>query len=124
MHQKLLESFATVNIHGEAAGEEAVNMRLFEATGVGTCLLTDWKPSLIELFDEDEVVSFRSADEFVERVRWLEDNPGQRDAIAQAGNRRTLRDHTFGNRVGDLLEVVNEVLRHKSARCPIARVHG
>jgi hypothetical protein len=115
MLQKLVDSFATVNIHGDAAGSEAVNMRLFEATGVGTCLLTDWMPSLAQVFDpEKEVVSFRSADEFVDRVRWLNENPDARDEIARAGQQRTLRDHTFFQRVHDLDALAQEVIRHRN----------
>ena len=45
-------------------------MRLYEATGVGSLLVTDAKQNLAELFEpESEVVTYRDADELVERVR-------------------------------------------------------
>src|SRR5688572_2099342 len=41
MYQVLRESRATLNIHADSSPRFASNMRLFEATGVGTCLVTD-----------------------------------------------------------------------------------
>lgn len=78
-------------------------MRLFEATGIGTCLVTDWKENLIELFaPEKEVVTYRSAGECVEKVKWLLANPQERQAIARAGQQRTLADHNFARRAEQL----------------------
>ena len=43
-------------------------MRLFEATGSGACLVTDWKENLGELFEPDvEVVTYRSVAECVKK---------------------------------------------------------
>jgi spore maturation protein CgeB len=73
---------------------------MFEATGVGTCLLTDWKEHIADLFEPDEeVVTYKSAEECIEKAKWLLENPAERERIAKAGQKRTLRDHTFENRV-------------------------
>lgn len=88
------------NIHIDCAGDYAANMRLFETTGVGTCLLTDRKGNLKDFFVEDEeVVTYGSAGECLEKIRWLTDNPEQCRAIALKGQKRTLEQHTFENRV-------------------------
>lgn len=82
-------------------------MRLFEATGVGTCLLTDWKENLSSLFDVDrEVVTYRSTEECLERMHYLQNNPDVCSAIAQAGQKRTLRDHTFAHRAQRFDEII------------------
>lgn len=84
------------NSHIGVAGRYAGNVRLFEATGVGACLLTDWKENLSDIFVEDrEIVTYRSAQECVEKARWLVEHPEQAQKIAAAGQARTLRDHTF-----------------------------
>src|SRR5205823_2227429 len=94
MYQGLADSKVTLNIHADSSPTHASNMRLFETTGVGTCLLTDWRPNLAELFEPDrEVIVYRSAAECVEKARWLLDNPGPRQTVAMAGQQRTLRDH-------------------------------
>jgi spore maturation protein CgeB len=86
-------------------------MRLFEATGVGTCLITDWKDNLHDLFEPDrEVVTYRSPQECVEKVKWLLEHPQEREAIAQAGQARTLKDHTFDQRAIELDYIIRREL--------------
>ncbi len=86
-------------------------MRLYEATGVGTCLLTDWKENLSELFDPGrEVVTYKNTDEAIEKVRYLLDHESERTAIAAAGQRRTLRDHTANQRAGAFAEIIRREL--------------
>src|SRR5258706_121030 len=64
MYQVLRESRAALNIHADSSPRFASNMRLFEATGVGTCLVTDWKENIGALFEPDrEVLTYRDASE-------------------------------------------------------------
>ncbi|MBW4487536.1 MAG: glycosyltransferase [Trichocoleus desertorum ATA4-8-CV12] len=111
MFQTLQNSKITFNNHINISPRSASNMRLFEATGVGTCLVTDWKENLAELFDPDnEVVTYQSADECVEKVEWLLEHPQERVAIAQAGQARTLKDHTFEKRALQLDQIIRKWL--------------
>jgi spore maturation protein CgeB len=97
-------------------------MRLFEATGVGTCLLTDRKSNLASLFEPDrEVAVYGSPDECVERARWLLDHPRECREIALAGQRRTLRDHTFARRATVLDSILREELGRSSRMAPHPR---
>ena len=50
MYQVLLRSKIVLNHHGDIA-PYANNLRLFEATGMGALLLTDWKENLEEMFE-------------------------------------------------------------------------
>ena len=69
MYQVLRRSRITLNSHIDLAGREAGNMRLFEATGVGTFLLTDFKDNLHTLFAPDrEVAVWRSIEECVKQI--------------------------------------------------------
>jgi hypothetical protein len=102
MYAVLQRSFATVNHHGDVAAY-ANNMRLYEATGVGTLLLTDAKPNLGSLFDlGDEVLAYETAEECAATFVAL--TAERRDSIAGAGRARTLRDHTYELRARELLE--------------------
>jgi spore maturation protein CgeB len=90
---------------------EAANMRLFEATGVGSCLLTNHRDNLKELFELDhEVVTYASAQECLEKATWLLDHPRERAEIARSGQRRTLRDHTFEHRAQALDALIRAAL--------------
>lgn len=99
MYETLRRSKIMLNTHIGVSRQSASNMRLFEATGMGTCLLTDWKPTLSQLFEpEREVVTYRSVEECQEKARWLFENPKNRIEIGLAGQTRTLREHTFEKR--------------------------
>lgn len=112
MFQTLAQSKVALNIHADSSPLFASNMRLFETTGVGTCLLTDWKENLSELFDIDcEILAYQSSDECIEKVKWLLENPLKRESIAKAGQLRTLKDHTFENRAIKLDEIIKNNLK-------------
>ena len=112
MFRLLARSKVSLNIHTDISPKSASNMRLFEATGMGACLLTDWKSNLHDLFEPDvEVVTYRSAEECVEKIRWLSDRPEEITRIGEAGRRRTLRSHTFDQRAPLLDEILRSHLR-------------
>jgi spore maturation protein CgeB len=55
-------------------------------------------------------VSYKSADECIEKVDYLLANEDARRAIATAGQRRTLRDHSFDNRAVQLDQIIQTAL--------------
>lgn len=108
MFEVLRGSRATVNHHGDIA-PYANNMRLFEATGVGTLLLTDAKPNLADIFTPGvEVIEFASAEDCAAAYLALDDHG--RDRIAAAGQKRTLAEHTYLARVRELARHVESLL--------------
>jgi glycosyltransferase involved in cell wall biosynthesis len=117
MYRILQESKITVNCHTDIAREYAVNIRLYEATGVGTMLLTDYKDNLGELFEVGrEVVAYDSPRECMELIGYYLDHEEEREAIAMAGQERTLREHTFMQRMRELLDIVERVLVRAAAK--------
>jgi hypothetical protein len=112
MYKTLEKSNICFNIHGDIAKGCACNLRLFEATGAGVCLLTDWKQNLPELFDVDnELITYRSMNECVEKIKWLDEHPLERKKIGDAGQRRTLKDHTVGKRVVKVDYILTNLLK-------------
>ena len=111
MYQLLRNAKIALNNHIDTAGEFANNMRLFEATGVGTLLITDWKVNLHEMFDLGaEVVTYSTPEECGELIKYYLDRPAEREAIARAGQRRTLREHTYYMRMQELVEILKSHL--------------
>jgi spore maturation protein CgeB len=107
MYRLLRRSRIAVNRHIAAAEQYANNMRLFEATGVATMLLTDAKTNLAELFEPGtEVVTYSTATELAERIVHYLDHEDERAAIAAAGQRRTLRDHGYDTRMVELAGIL------------------
>jgi spore maturation protein CgeB len=107
MYGLLASSQVTINRHIDIAESYANNMRLYEATGMGACLLTDAKANLATLFEPDqEVVTYRTPQEAISKVQQLLDHPAQAAAIAARGQARTLRDHTYNQRMALLVELL------------------
>ena len=112
MYQQLYQSKCTLNTHIDLSAKFASNMRLFEATGIGTCLLTELQDNLPLLFKPDtEVVTYQCADEAVEKVLYLLKNDNEQKKIAEAGKRRTLKDHTFDIRAQQMDQLIYDYLR-------------
>lgn len=117
MFQKLHDSRVSLNTHIDISSQSASNMRLFEATGVGTCLLTDWKSNLSTLFVPDtEVVTYRSAEECIEKVNYLLAHEAERRSIAQAGQKRTLKDHTVIQRAEEIQQIICDAKKKSGFR--------
>lgn len=112
MYRALARSRITLNRHIDVAENNANNMRLYEATGVGALLITDRKDNLGELFEiGKEVVAYTRAEEAAELIRYYLDHPEEAQAIAKAGQTRTLRDHTYKQRMIELTEIISQYIK-------------
>lgn len=107
MYRTLSRSRLTLNRHINVAENYANNMRLYEATGVGTMLLTDRKDNLGDLFEIGrEVVSYESPDEAIALIKYYAEHAEEAASIARAGQERTLREHTYAHRMDELLPIL------------------
>jgi spore maturation protein CgeB len=107
MYRALARSRITLNRHIDVAESNANNMRLYEATGVGAMLLTDRKDNLHEIFEIGrEVIAYSSKEEAAELVRYYLDHPEEAALIARSGQIRTLREHTYAQRMQELVPIL------------------
>lgn len=105
MFKLLGSSKIAVNLHGDVV-TTAANKRLFETTGVGACLVTDWHPNISEFFEpEEEVVTYRSVEECKQKILMLQKDANRMQIIAAAGQKRCLRDHSSRSRL-DLIDAL------------------
>jgi hypothetical protein len=108
MFSVLGSSKITINNHISIAGDFANNMRLFEATGMGTLLITDRKSNIAEIFvPGEEVVCYDSAEECVELIRYYLQNEAERERIARAGQHRTLTEHNYDIRTKEIVALIS-----------------
>lgn len=120
----LQRSKVAFNCSRDAASAGVDNMRLFEATGVGTCTLTDRGAHLSELFSDGvEVVTYGCSDECVENVEYLLSHESERRQIAQAGRKRTLAEHSNRKRFSQVDEILQQALAQRR-RGQRTRWHG
>jgi glycosyltransferase involved in cell wall biosynthesis len=107
MYRLLRDARISLNRHIAEAEGHANNMRLYEATGVGSLLLTNEGSNLTELFQPgSEVVTYADVDDLVEKARHYLAHEDERRTIAAAGQARTLRDHTYEVRMRELAEIL------------------
>jgi spore maturation protein CgeB len=91
------------NLHpAEISG---INLRVFEAAGCGAAVLTEFRPTLPELFATgDEVLAFRDFDELISQAKRLLEEDGLSAKLGDAAALRAHRDHTYPRRLAVLLE--------------------
>ena len=106
-YELLSQSDVVFNIHSAKSQDTVDNMKMFETTGMGACLLTDTGRNMKDLFEEDvEIVTYRSADEAIEKAKYLIENPEKAREIAAAGRAKTLACHTMFHRCEEIDEII------------------
>lgn len=114
MYRMMQKTKIIVNHHIEIAENYANNMRLYEATGMGCLLITDWKDNLAEIFEpEVEVVTYKTEEECREKIQYYLHNEEARAKIALAGQKRSLETHTYRNRAHELIQLFEEMEKTK-----------
>ena len=82
-----------------------VNVRLFEAAGCGAAVLTDFRPTVPDLFAVgDEILVFHDFDSLVDQATRLLEETGLTSRLGDAAARRAHRDHTYDLRISEILE--------------------
>jgi len=111
MFSVLRNSHLTLNTHIDISSVYANNMRLFEATGVGTLLLTEARENLSELFYVDqEIVTYDSVQSCIDKIRYFTKNQKEANDIAAAGQARALGSHTYTARMAQTAEILRVML--------------
>lgn len=102
----LLYNSCTVNLNATSLQMwSAVNQRVFDVPACGAFLLTDNQGAIEGLFEpETEIVTYKSAGEIPELVRYYLAHPDERMAIAAHGRDRVLKEHTYTHRLRVIIE--------------------
>lgn len=89
--------------------KDDINMRCMETLSTGSFLLTNWIPTLGELFEDGKhLVTYKTLDEMVEKAHYYLEHEGEREKIAQAGYEEFISKHTYKHRVEQILSIVAE----------------
>jgi hypothetical protein len=85
----------------------ALNMRTFEAPACGAALLSDDRAELpLMLEPEREVMVYTGIEDLRETLMRARQDTAWVNAIAAAGHRRVLQEHTYRHRMEKVLEVI------------------
>ncbi len=107
--QKLFEEAAEIfcqsKIVFNISIKDDINMRCFEALSTRSFLLTNWVPTLGELFEDGKhLVTYKTMDEAIEKAKYYLAHDSEREAIAEAGFKEVREKHTFVHRARQVLD--------------------
>jgi spore maturation protein CgeB len=109
MFQIFAESEIVLNHEHAISYPYAANMRFYEATGCGALLLTN-RRDLSGMFEpENEVAIYDDPEDCLRRIEELRGDPARCRALAEAGQNRTLREHTYVARAGEMIGFFEEL---------------
>ena len=108
--QRLFEDAASIfhqsKIVFNISIKDDINMRVFEALSTKSFLLTNWIPTLGELFEDGKhLVTYRTLDEAIEKANYYLNRDEEREKIAQAGFDEVRSKHTFQHRARKILDI-------------------
>lgn len=85
-----------------------LNMRTFEAMGTGSFLLTNWIPTIEDVFEDGKhLVLYKSIEEAVDKAKYYLAHDDEREKIAQAGYEEVMAKHQIKHRVDRMLSALH-----------------
>ena len=93
---------------GHCSDFYALKMRDFDATMSGSFYLTHDNHDLSNLFEiGEEIVTYQTIEDCVEKAKYFLTHDAEREAIAHAGLHRATAHHTWNERFGNLLTILS-----------------
>lgn len=106
----LLSSKITLNRHGEIAEGYGNNMRLYEASGCGCCLVTNACKNMPRILRPmHECIVYTNNADLVRHLWILHYDDELRKEVAAAGRKRCLAEHTYAHRAVEFLDVLENL---------------
>lgn len=107
MFEDAARNFSQSKIVFNVSIGDDLNMRLFEALATRSFLLTNWLPTLEDLFEDGKhLVTYKTLDEMVEKAKYYLEHEEEREAIAEAGYQEFINGHTYMHRINKILNIV------------------
>jgi spore maturation protein CgeB len=97
-----------------------IKSRIFEVPACAGFLMTTAADGLDEYYTPNrEIVIFENAEDLVEKCRYYLAHEGERYAIAEAGARRTLLEHTYAHRFREIFQRMGLIdkLKDTNSQC-------
>jgi len=95
------------NLEGNAGA-----LRMFEVTGLGTCLVADKAKNNTDLFvPGSEMLTYQTTEEAIELINYLIENPQKSSEIAKAGRKRCEVSHCSEVRAEQLDDLIKKELK-------------
>ncbi len=116
-HEELCHVFSQspINLcHTKWQFRTAVHERPFLIAACKGFALTDARSGLADCFSSDEMISYSSVDDLLEKVDYFLAKPDLRTAYSERAFQRVQKDHGFDQRVKQLLKSFHNILRGRN----------
>lgn len=97
----------TLNPHHPLNDIRGTQSRTFDIAACAGFQLSEYKEDIEDLFEIGrEMVCYRTLDELKEQIHYYLLHPDERRKIGTAGRERVLKDHTYDNRLRQILDIM------------------
>jgi spore maturation protein CgeB len=91
---------------------KSMSARMYTAVGCGAFYLCRHVEGIEEVLEPGkEIATFHSDEEMLERIKYYLSHDSLRMKIAQAGQERILRDHTYEVRTRQMIKIIQDVMK-------------
>ena len=105
-------SAISLNPHHPLNDIYGVNRRTYDIAACRGFQLADYKYDMDGILKvNDEIICYSSVDELKKLIRYYLDHPDERMVIARNAYQKVVREHTYDNRAGEILNIINSGLR-------------
>jgi spore maturation protein CgeB len=103
---KMINSY---KIHFNRNISDDINFRTFETLGCKTLLLTNYTPGLETLFNiGTNIVTYSDKNDMIDKINYYIKHDSERKEMVQRGYDHVKKNHTYVNRVEQLIDIINE----------------
>ena len=105
-------SVISINVHEEYQRKFGgdCNERTFKIPLAGGFEISDDVACLKKYFKEgEEIVIAKDKKDWFEKINYYMKNPEKRNTIIEAGKQRVLKEHTYKNRVEQMIRIYNSI---------------
>jgi spore maturation protein CgeB len=94
------------NIH-HSQSKYGVNQRFFEINGSKAFQLVDENPYISDYFQQEEVMTYKSEQQMLEKISYALQHPAVVNKIAENSYQAIISRHTFTHRIQFVLDIIN-----------------
>lgn len=103
-------STIALNIHNHKIGLDDLNERTFKIPASGGFEIVDNVPTLHKYFaDGIDLTIAKDTNDWFDKIEYYVKNPDKRLPIIKAGKEKVLKEHTYHNRVNQLMELYKSI---------------
>jgi len=104
-----LYSLATVNLNMPSPQIfTGFQPRTFEIAAARGFQIVDWREELDEVFTEDELVTFKTIPELIEKVNYFKRNPEKRESYVENAYKKVIAEYTWEKQILNVMEIIKQ----------------